>query len=183
MCSACYQINSKQVTSIENLLDSKLTRRKQRLKAGIQDDDGNDVVDTGSGQLSPYGAGQFSPSGQSLRRLCSPEVSEDSESFGRSRLHVSLGAKNLPIMAYRARNDICSLARQATRLRVYVATLLGYGLEGCNHDFTVQSVEELVQRDIRTAARCGVDDPEFTVVTAAFTRVNYLLDVAEMRIR
>ena len=74
-------------------------------------------------------------------------------------------------------------ARKSSRLRVYIGTLLGFGLEG-GHNFEIEEVERILQKDIATAQTIGVDNPAFGEDNVeAFARINFLLYTAENRIR
>ena len=53
-----------------------------------------------------------------------------------------------------------SMARKAARLRIYIGTLLGYGLEG-THNYDPDEVDQLIQRDFAIAQSIGVDDPGY----------------------
>ena len=73
-------------------------------------------------------------------------------------------------------------ARKSSRIRVYIGIILGFGLEG-SHNFKNEEIERLLQKDISTAQTIGVDDPGYGEDKEAFDRINFLLDVAETRIR
>ena len=70
------------------------------------------------------------------------------------------------------------IVRRAARLRLYVAALLGEGLEGY-HSFGETEVAELMGRDFVSAQRIDHGDDVLT----ANNRIEFLLDTAEMRIR
>lgn len=70
-------------------------------------------------------------------------------------------------------------ARKASRLRIYIGTLLAFGLESA-HNFEDESVEKVMQKDFATANGIGVGNGEDK---EAFDRINFLVDIAECRIR
>ena len=111
------------------------------------------------------------------------EVPSHHAAFRRGSHAVAQEIQSHMIMDPKSKGGIVQMAQRATRLRVYIGTLLGYGLELVHHDYTLESVEKMLNKDLKTAARCGVDDPSVSEVSAAFSRVNLLLDTAEMRIR
>ena len=59
--------------------------------------------------------------------------------------------------------------------------VLGFGLQGC-HDFEIDQIEKLLQK-CATAQTIGVDDPRYGEDKEAFDRINFLVDMAETRIR
>ena len=62
---------------------------------------------------------------------------------------------------------------------MYIGTLLGFGLEG-THNFEDETVEKIMERDFATAQKMGIGNG---VDKETFDRINFLLDVAETRIR
>ena len=74
--------------------------------------------------------------------------------------------------------EVRILQQRALRLRLYVATLLGEGLEGY-HNFTEEEVLNLMQTDFDAASHINHGD----AVLTANNRIEYLLDTAEVRIR
>ena len=74
------------------------------------------------------------------------------------------------------------LARKATRLRVYIATILGFELRS-NHNYNEEVVKSLMLKDFLTAQRICVDDPDYGDTNKAFDMIEYILDIAETRIR
>ena len=74
-------------------------------------------------------------------------------------------------------------ARRSSRYRVYIGTLLSLGLEG-SHDFEEETIDAMMRKDFALAQRIGVEgSTDYGEDKEAFDRINFLLDVAETRIR
>lgn len=76
------------------------------------------------------------------------------------------------------RKEASVLKRRLCRLRLYLAALYGVGLQGV-YAFDEQSVRSVVDQDLRRVYRIAMDD----AVATANNRIEFLLDVAEKRIR
>lgn len=57
--------------------------------------------------------------------------------------------------------QLCRDARKASRIRMYIGTLLGFGLEG-THNFEDDVVEQMMQRDFATSQKIGIGNKEDT---------------------
>jgi len=68
--------------------------------------------------------------------------------------------------------------RRASRLRLYISTMLNAKLKG-KHDYDVDSVVKIMEQDFKKAKRIGGEDE----VAQANDRIEFLLDTAEMRLR
>ena len=74
--------------------------------------------------------------------------------------------------------QIGKFMRRASRLRLYIANMLGANLKG-KHDYNVESVTKVMEMDFLKAKRILGEDE----VTKVNDRVEFLLDAAELRLR
>jgi hypothetical protein len=100
--------------------------------------------------------------------------SEKSESMRKSHDEQ----QNLILRSESLRKEIDILNRRLCRLRLYLAALYGMGLTGA-HSFDEESVRAIVDKDLQRVQNIVMED----AVSTANNRIEFLLDVAEKRIR
>lgn len=91
---------------------------------------------------------------------------------------IDLQLHSLVLRSESMRKEILILKRRLCRLRLYLAALYGVGLTGI-HSFDDESVRAIVTRDLQRVHNILMDD----AVATANNRIEFLLDVAEKRIR
>jgi len=75
-------------------------------------------------------------------------------------------------------NRMGKFMRRASRLRLYISTMLNAKLKG-KHDYDVDSVIKIMEQDFKKAKCIGGEDE----IAQANDRIEFLLDTAEMRLR
>lgn len=105
---------------------------------------------------------------------------DESSSLGQSQKvgDNTTGKQSIVLRSEATRKEILILKRRLCRLRLYLAALYGVGLTGA-HSFEETAIRQIVEVDLLRVKRITMED----AVSTANNRIEFLLDVAEKRIR